>query len=181
MVDAIAAVLLSMTMSDEGQPRILHTLFGVLMLGILGKGLALTNVDSYAREIITGLIIIIAVAASSFGRVHEGQQSAGEGVAQFGKSGPRADPDPCLGEVRGRQHLFPPNALLACGPLDPMRNSMRRSAGTPALCSTMPPTTGETAITSTCFRIRSSWALSCCAISGPCPVAVTMDTLKCEH
>ena len=71
MLDAIAAVFLGMTMSDEGQPRVPFTLIGVLMLGVLGNGLTQLNVDSYVREIITGSIIIIAVAASSLGRARE--------------------------------------------------------------------------------------------------------------
>ena len=71
MLDAIAAVFLGMTMSDEGQPRVLYTLLGVLMLGVLGNGLTQMNVDSYVREIITGLIIVMAVAASSLGRARQ--------------------------------------------------------------------------------------------------------------
>ena len=71
MLDAIAAVFLGMTMSDEGQPRVMFTLLGVLMLGVLGNGLTQMNVDSYAREMITGSIIIAAVAASSLGRARE--------------------------------------------------------------------------------------------------------------
>jgi ribose transport system permease protein len=69
MLDAIAAVFLGMTMSDEGQPRVVFTLVGVLMLGVLGNGLTQMNVDSYVRQMITGAIIIIAVAAGSLGRM----------------------------------------------------------------------------------------------------------------
>ena len=72
MLDAIAAVFLGMTMSDEGEPRVLYTLLGVLMLGVLGNGLTQMNVDSYVRDMITGLIIVAAVAAGRLGRVHEG-------------------------------------------------------------------------------------------------------------
>jgi ribose transport system permease protein len=72
MLDAIAAVFLGMTMSDEGQPRVASTLVGVAMLGVLGNGLTQMNVDSYVREIITGSIIIAAVAASSLGKVRMG-------------------------------------------------------------------------------------------------------------
>ncbi len=68
MLDAIAAVFLGMTMSDEGQPRVGFTLVGVAMLGVLGNGLTQMNVDSYVREIITGSIIIAAVAAGSLGK-----------------------------------------------------------------------------------------------------------------
>ena len=42
------------------------------MLGVLGNGLMQMNVDSYVRDIITGLIIVVAVAASSLGRAREG-------------------------------------------------------------------------------------------------------------
>ncbi|HTZ67096.1 MAG TPA: ABC transporter permease [Roseiarcus sp.] len=72
MLDAIAAVFLGMTMSDEGQPRVVYTLLGVMMLGVLGNGLTQMNVDSYVRDMITGLIIVAAVAASSLGRSREG-------------------------------------------------------------------------------------------------------------
>jgi ribose transport system permease protein len=72
MLDAIAAVFLGSTMSDEGQPRVALTLLGVLMLGALGNGLTQMSVDSYVREMITGSIIIAAVAASSLGRAREG-------------------------------------------------------------------------------------------------------------
>jgi len=68
MLDAIAAVFLGMTMSDEGQPRVGFTLVGVVLLGVLGNGLTQMNVDSYVREIITGSIIIVAVAAGSLGK-----------------------------------------------------------------------------------------------------------------
>jgi len=68
MLDAIAAVFLGMTMSDEGQPRVLFTRAGVLILDVLGNGFTPLNVDSYVREMITGAIVIAAVAASSVGR-----------------------------------------------------------------------------------------------------------------
>ena len=68
MLDAIAAVFLGMTMSDEGQPRVVFTLMGVLMLGVLGNGLTQMSVDSYVRQMITGSIIIVAVAIGSLGR-----------------------------------------------------------------------------------------------------------------
>ena len=69
MLDAIAAVFLGMTMSEEGEPRVLHTLAGVLILGVLGNGLTQMNVDSYVREVLTGAIILAAVASSSIGKL----------------------------------------------------------------------------------------------------------------
>ena len=68
MLDAIAAVFLGMTMGRQGEPRVLATLVGVLILGILDNGLTQMQVDSYVREMLVGSIVIAAVAISSFGR-----------------------------------------------------------------------------------------------------------------
>ena len=65
MLEAIAAVFLGMTMSEEGEPRVLYTLIGVLILGVLDNGLTQMSVDSYIREILVGSIVIISVAFSS--------------------------------------------------------------------------------------------------------------------
>lgn len=68
MLDAIAAVFLGMTMSRQGEPRVIFTLVGVLMLGILDNGLTQMQVDSYIREILVGLIVIAAVAVASLSK-----------------------------------------------------------------------------------------------------------------
>lgn len=68
MLDAIAAVFLGMTMSRQGEPKVIFTLVGVLMLGILDNGLTQLRVDSYIREILVGLIVISAVAVSSLSK-----------------------------------------------------------------------------------------------------------------
>tara|TARA_B110000196_G_scaffold319494_1_gene337718 strand:- start:176 stop:1135 length:960 start_codon:yes stop_codon:yes gene_type:complete len=65
MLEAIAAVFLGMTMSEEGEPRVFYTLIGVLILGVLDNGLTQMSVDSYIREILVGSIVILAVAFSS--------------------------------------------------------------------------------------------------------------------
>ena len=65
MLNAIAAVFLGMTMSEQGEPRILGTVIGVLILGVLDNGLTQMSVDSYVRQVLVGLIIVLAVAASS--------------------------------------------------------------------------------------------------------------------
>jgi len=65
MLNAIAAVFLGSTMSENGEPRILATIVGVLILGVLDNGLTQLAVDSYVRQILVGGIIILAVAASS--------------------------------------------------------------------------------------------------------------------
>jgi ribose transport system permease protein len=68
MLNAIAAVFLGMTMSPQGEPRVLATLIGVLILGVLDNGLTQLSVDSYVRQILVGGIIVLAVALSSIGR-----------------------------------------------------------------------------------------------------------------
>lgn len=68
MLDAIAAVFLGMTMSRQGEPRVIFTLVGVLILGILDNGLTQMQVDSYIREILVGVIVIAAVAIASFSK-----------------------------------------------------------------------------------------------------------------
>ncbi len=68
MLDAIAAVFLGMTMSEEGEPHVLATLVGVMILGVLGNGLTQMSIDSYVREVLIGTIIVLAVASSSLGK-----------------------------------------------------------------------------------------------------------------
>ncbi len=65
MLNAIAAVFLGMTMSEQGEPRVLATVIGVLILGVLDNGLTQLSVDSYVRQVLVGAIILLAVAASS--------------------------------------------------------------------------------------------------------------------
>ena len=65
MLDAIASVFLGMTIARHGEPRVVNTFVGVLILGILNNGLTQLSVDSYIRDILVGTIIIAAVAASS--------------------------------------------------------------------------------------------------------------------
>lgn len=68
MLTAIAAVFLGMTLTRDGQPRVLATLAGVLVLGVLDNGLTQMRVDSYVREVLVGAIILVAVGLSALGR-----------------------------------------------------------------------------------------------------------------
>jgi ribose transport system permease protein len=68
MLNAIAAVFLGMTMSEQNEPRIFATVIGVLILGVLDNGLTQMSVDSYVRQILVGGIIVLAVAMSAVSR-----------------------------------------------------------------------------------------------------------------
>lgn len=68
MLDAIAAVFLGVTLSEEGVPRVLGTLVGVLILGVLANGLTQLQIDSYVQQVLTGAIIVGAVAVGSVRR-----------------------------------------------------------------------------------------------------------------
>jgi ribose transport system permease protein len=68
MLNAIAAVFLGSTLSEHGEPRLLYTIVGVLVLGVLDNGLTQLSVDSYVRQILVGGIIILAVSISSYTR-----------------------------------------------------------------------------------------------------------------
>lgn len=68
MLSGIAAVFLGMTLTENGQPRVLATLAGVVVLGVLDNGLTQMRVDSYVREVLVGSIILVAVGLGALGR-----------------------------------------------------------------------------------------------------------------
>lgn len=68
MLNAIAAVFLGVTLSEEGEPRVLGTLVGVLILGVLANGLTQLQIDTYVQQVLTGAIIIAAVGLGSVRR-----------------------------------------------------------------------------------------------------------------
>ena len=73
MLTAIAAVFLGMTLTRHGQPRVLATLAGVVVLGVMDNGLTQLQVDSYVREVLVGAIILLAVSISALGRKATGR------------------------------------------------------------------------------------------------------------
>lgn len=68
MLTAIAAVFLGMTTSEEGEPHVLGTFLGVLFLGVMVNGLTQIGIDAYIQQVLTGVIILLAVALSSLSK-----------------------------------------------------------------------------------------------------------------
>lgn len=64
-LDAIAAVVLGGTSLAGGRGRILGTLIGSVILGVLSTGLILMNVQFFTQLLIKGIVIILAVAIDS--------------------------------------------------------------------------------------------------------------------
>ena len=73
MLTAIAAVFLGMTLTRHGQPKVLASLAGVVVLGVMDNGLTQLQVDSYVREVLVGMIILVAVSISAIGRTATGR------------------------------------------------------------------------------------------------------------
>lgn len=64
-LDAIAAVVLGGTSLAGGRGRIVGTLIGSVILGVLSTGLILMNVQFFTQLLIKGIVIILAVAIDS--------------------------------------------------------------------------------------------------------------------
>jgi ribose transport system permease protein len=64
-LDAIAAVVLGGTSLVGGRGRILGTLIGSVILGVLSTGLILMNVPFFTQLLIKGVVIILAIAIDS--------------------------------------------------------------------------------------------------------------------
>jgi len=60
-LDAIAAVVIGGTSLRGGEGKVLYTLVGALIIGMLNNILNLTNVSAYYQTIVKGVVILIAV------------------------------------------------------------------------------------------------------------------------
>jgi fructose transport system permease protein len=67
-LDAITAVVLGGTSLFGGRGVILGTLVGALVVGVLRNGLTLMGVSSVYQVLITGILVILAVATDQLSR-----------------------------------------------------------------------------------------------------------------
>ncbi len=66
-LQAYAAVFLGRTVFKEGVPTVIGTFIGAAILGILANGLTIMQVPTFLQDILTGIIIIVAVVAQKMG------------------------------------------------------------------------------------------------------------------
>jgi ribose transport system permease protein/putative xylitol transport system permease protein len=64
MLQSITAITIGGTALTGGVGGVHRTMLGVLLVTLLTNGLVLTRVDSFSRQIITGALLIVAVALS---------------------------------------------------------------------------------------------------------------------
>ena len=67
-MNAIATVYLGSTAFKEGEPNLLGTIIGALIIGVLKNGMTLMNIDYYYQDIAQGILILFAVAVTSMQR-----------------------------------------------------------------------------------------------------------------
>ena len=65
-MDAIAAVVLGGTSLSGGKGRILGTLIGALIIGVLNNGLNIIGVSAFWQQVVKGVVILIAVLIYRF-------------------------------------------------------------------------------------------------------------------
>lgn len=64
-MDAIAAVVIGGTSLRGGEGRVLYTIIGALIIGMLNNFLNLVGVDSYYQIVVKGIVILVAVLADA--------------------------------------------------------------------------------------------------------------------
>ena len=65
LMDAIAAVVIGGTPMRGGKAKVVGTLFGVALIGVINNMLNLLNVSSYWQWVCKGIIIIVAIVLDS--------------------------------------------------------------------------------------------------------------------
>jgi ribose transport system permease protein len=65
-LNAIAAVIIGGTSLNGGRGSIVGTLLGACIIGVLANGLILIGVGDFVRQIITGVVIILAVIVDAY-------------------------------------------------------------------------------------------------------------------
>jgi ribose transport system permease protein len=71
-LQAIAAVVIGGTSLSGGRGSVIHSFFGVVIIALLGSGLAQMGVPEPWKRVITGCVIVAAVVADRYRHRGEG-------------------------------------------------------------------------------------------------------------
>ena len=66
LLEAFAAVFLGATILGKGKPHVLGTLAGVFFLYMVSNGMTQFGIDSSARKLFNGFVLLVAVGANAF-------------------------------------------------------------------------------------------------------------------
>lgn len=64
-LNAIAAVAMGGNSMSGGKGGIIHTVFGILIIGIINNGMNLLEINAYWQDVVLGVIILIAVVSDT--------------------------------------------------------------------------------------------------------------------
>ncbi|HEU24240.1 MAG: ribose ABC transporter permease [Mesoaciditoga sp.] len=67
-LDAIAAVVLGGTSLFGGEGWVVGTIIGGYIIAVLNNGMTIMNISAYYQEVVKGLVILLAVMLTSFGK-----------------------------------------------------------------------------------------------------------------
>lgn len=67
-LDAIAAVVLGGTSLFGGEGWIVGTIIGGFIIAVLNNGMTIMNISAYYQEVVKGVVILLAVMLTSFGK-----------------------------------------------------------------------------------------------------------------
>ncbi len=66
--DAVTAVVLGGTSIKGGNGKIMRTVLGCIIIGVISNGMMILNVHSFAQQLAKGLILLLAIGIETIGR-----------------------------------------------------------------------------------------------------------------
>jgi ribose/xylose/arabinose/galactoside ABC-type transport system permease subunit len=103
-LQAIAAVLLGGTSLTGGSGGVGGTVLGVIFLGMLQNGLSIAGVPSFWQQVVTGIILIVAVLGDQFGLIRDRLRRPASGSDP---GSPAATPEVATPEAAGPEVAGP--------------------------------------------------------------------------
>ena len=100
-LQAIAAVLLGGTSLTGGSGGVGGTIVGVIFLGMLQNGLSIAGVPSFWQQVVTGVILILAVLGDQLGLIGDKVRRRARGGGRPALAGWIRPDDSGAGETEG--------------------------------------------------------------------------------